>query len=202
MIAEAEATCRGRIRYNVETKLTPDEPDLTPAPIDFADALVAVLEEQGVAARTMVQSFDWRTLRRVREGAPDLETACLTTEEADGDTIQRGKPGASAWTGGLDVDDFDGSVLRLVQASGCRIWSPRQIDLTASDVAAAHAVGIRVIPWTVNEPADIATVLELGVDGIISDHPDRVRSALKSRGRPLPEPCTSRGEATLHPGDG
>jgi glycerophosphoryl diester phosphodiesterase len=189
VVAEAERLCAGEIFYNVETKLTPAAPELTVLPAAFADAVVRVMRESGVAPRTMIQSFDWRTLRHIQQVAPELETACLTREVKEDDTIQRGRPGSSPWTAGLDVDDFAGSVPRLVKASGCRVWSPRFEDLAAGEVALSHELGIRVIPWTVNEPAKIAAALDLEVDGIISDHPDRVRAEMQSRGMPLPPAC-------------
>jgi glycerophosphoryl diester phosphodiesterase len=188
VFAEAERLCADRILYNVETKLTPTAPELTLEPDAFADAVVRVVEKSGAAARVAIQSFDWRTLKRVQKVSA-LKTACLTSEDPDEDTIQRGQPGPSPWTAGLDVDDFGGSVPRLVAASGCQIWSPRYGDLDASQLALAHELGLRVIPWTVNEPEHIGALLDGGVDGVISDHPDRVRDVMRSRGLPLPEAC-------------
>jgi glycerophosphoryl diester phosphodiesterase len=186
VMAEAERQSGGRIHYNVETKLSPDAPERSIGPVKLADALLRELREAGVEARTTLQSFDWRSLRHVQKVAPGVPTVCLTSEYADDDTIQRGKPGASPWTAGLDVDDFGGSVPRLVKAAGCDIWSPDFAHLDAASLALAHELGLRVIPWTVNEPSDIQAVLALGVDGVISDRPDRVRKAMARRGMPLP----------------
>lgn len=193
VLADAEAIAGGRVHYNVETKLDPERVELTPAPEAFAEHLLRVLREAGVEGRTIVQSFDWRTLRHLEQRAPEVERACLTTEEPGHDTIRRGQPGPSPWTAGLDVDDFGGSVARLVQAAGCQVWSPNHEDLDAAGLAAAHALGIRVIPWTVNEPGDIDAMLELGTDGVISDYPDRVREALAARSRPLPARYPAKG---------
>ena len=106
----------------------------------------------------------------------------MTDEQPDEDTIEAGRPGASPWLGGLDVDDFDGSVPRLVLASGARTWSPHYLDLDAKRVEEAHALGLSVVPWTVNEPDDMRRVLGLGVDGIITDRPDLLRSLLEASG--------------------
>jgi glycerophosphoryl diester phosphodiesterase len=65
-----------------------------------------------------------------------------------------------------------------VHAAGGRIWSPDFSTLTRENVAAAKRLGLKIVPWTVNERADIARALEFRVDGIISDYPDRVREAL------------------------
>jgi len=77
-------------------------------------------------------------------------------------------------------------VPRLVQAIGAATWSPFHGDLTPETLAEAQALKLRVVPWTVNDPADIERLLDWGVDGLISDHPERVRAALARRGLPLP----------------
>jgi glycerophosphoryl diester phosphodiesterase len=182
VVAMAEEVSGGRIRYNVETKLTPTDPEQTAPAEVFVAAVLAVLHEAGVVARSTVQSFDFRTLVHLEQTAPTLQTACLTHEE----TLGIGEPGPSPWTAGLDVDDFGGSIPRLVQRAGCEIWSPHHGELSDDDLADAHALGLRVIVWTVNEPEDIEAALDLGVDGIISDYPPRVREALRARNLPLP----------------
>jgi glycerophosphoryl diester phosphodiesterase len=145
-----------RVRYNIETKLVPEAPDETPAPEPFARAVMAEVRKAGLASRTTVQSFDFRTLAIVQREAPEIATACLTS----------GKKGVA--------------IPKLVRESGGRIWSPDFRDLDAASLAAARELGLRVVPWTVNEPADIARVLALKVDGIISDYPERVRAALRT----------------------
>ena len=74
----------------------------------------------------------------------------------------------------------------MVHAAGGRYWSSYFGDLDAAKVREAQALGVRVLAWTVNEPRDIERMLDLGVDGIVSDRPDRVREAMARRGMPLP----------------
>jgi glycerophosphoryl diester phosphodiesterase len=69
----------------------------------------------------------------------------------------------------------------MVHEAKGAIWSPNWRDLDPQALAVARDLGLRVVPWTVNQPADIARVLDMKVDGIISDYPDRVRQALKAR---------------------
>ena len=95
--------------------------------------------------------------------------------------MEVGKPGASIWLGGIDVDDFSGSVPKTVKALGARVWSPHALDLNPAVVAEAHALGLAVIPWTVNDPEDMERAIALGVDGLITDYPDRLRSVLESK---------------------
>jgi glycerophosphoryl diester phosphodiesterase len=180
------------VRFNMETKITPTSGADVPAPEIFAEAVAGAIRTAGLSSRAAVQSFDWRTLMVLRRIAPEIARVCLTTEQPPHDTIQRGKPGASPWTAGLDVDDFAGSTPRLVAAAGCSGWSPYFGDLTPASIAEARTLSLKVIPWTVNERADIARVVDMGVDGIISDYPDRLREVLAAKGISVPPPMTIR----------
>ena len=176
----------GAVRFNVETKIRPDRPEETPGPEAFADAVVAAVREAGVAARTTIQSFDWRTLRYVQKTSPDLVTVCLT-EPA---TLQAGSgaKGASPWLAGFDPAAHAGSIPRTVSAAGGRIWSPNFHEVTRESLAEAHGLGLRVIPWTVNRPEEMAALIDLGVDGLITDRPDLARTVMESKGLSLPPP--------------
>lgn len=172
------------VRFNVETKLSPDQPGLTVPPEPFAQAVVDAVRSAGLESRTTIQSFDWRTLMIVRRIAPGIATVALTDQQPGEDTIEVGRPGPSPWLGGLDIEDFAGSVPRLVHASGARTWSPNYRDIDARVVEEAHALGLAVVPWTVNEPAAMQRVIALGVDGMISDRPDLLRSVLEANAGP------------------
>jgi glycerophosphoryl diester phosphodiesterase len=174
------------VRFNVETKLDPTKPGETPPPEAFAEAVLAVARAAGALARTSIQSFDWRSLRHVQRIAPEVET-CYLTVQAGEDQIQAGRPGASPWLAGLDVDDHGGSLPRLVKAAGGRCWSPNARDLTKETLAEAHRLGLRVVPWTVNQPEEMAALIDLGVDGLISDRPDLARRVMGEKHLPLPD---------------
>lgn len=145
-------------RFNVETKIVAEAPDETLPPQAFAKALILEITKAGVASRATIQSFDWRTLRVVEREAPQIGTAYLTS--------------------GKD------SVPAKVHAAGGRLWSPDYRDLTPQVLDAARALGLKIVAWTVNDPADIARMLDSRVDGVISDYPDRVVEALKRRKQP------------------
>lgn len=176
------------VRFNIETKIDPTQPDTTVAPEVFVTALLEVIRAAGMESRTTIQSFDWRTLVLARELAPEIALVALTDQQPDEDTMEVGKAGVSVWLGGIDVDDHAGSVPRAVKALGARVWSPHALDLKPAVVAEAHALGLAVIPWTVNDPKDMERVLALGVDGLITDYPDRLRTVLESRGITVPSP--------------
>ena len=187
VVAKAEAISGGTIRYNIETKISPLDPGSSADPKVIAEALVALIREAGVTERAAVQSFDWRSLAAVHELAPEIVTVYLTAEQSWLDTVERGRPGASPWLAELDVDKAEGSLPRLIEAAGGRVWSPFYRDLRKPALAEAHRFGLRVVVWTVNEPADMASLIELGVDGIITDYPDRLRRVMKEKGLPLPK---------------
>jgi len=174
-----------QVRFALETKLTPTAPGDTAAPEPFARALVQAVRAAGMAQRTSILSFDWRTLAVVQREAPEIATVYLSAQQRWLDNIGAGQAGPSAWTAGVQHRDH-GSVPKMVHAAGGRVWSAFHGDLDAAQVAEAHALGLQVLAWTVNEPAQIARMLDLGVDGIVSDRPDRVRDAMARRGLPLP----------------
>ena len=176
------------VRFNIEMKVFPLQPELTMAPEPFTRALLHDVLRVGMAARTTVQCFDWRVLEIVHRLAPGIATSALTDQQGDDDTVQFGRPQPSPWLGGLDARKFAGSVPGLVKASGAGTWSPDFLDLSAPLVVEAHALGLRVVPWTVNEPVDMERILAMGVDGMISDRPDHLRSVLRAHGVALPLP--------------
>jgi glycerophosphoryl diester phosphodiesterase len=180
------------VRFNIETKLTPTSGANTPDPETFATAFAAAVRTAGLAARVTIQSFDWRTLVVMRRIAPEIERVCLTMDGGNGDTLQRGKPGPSPWTAGLDIDDFGGSTPRLVAAAGCTVWSPFYRDIKPNDLAEVRSLGLKLIPWTVNEKSDMTRLIALGVDGIITDYPNRLRDVMAEKDMPLPPAVASR----------
>lgn len=178
------------VRLNVETKVAPNDPD-TPEPALFARTVVESLRRSGMAERTTIQSFDWRTLLEVRRIAPEIATSCLTIEAEAFDTVRADASGASPWHAGLKRSDHGGSLPRLVKAAGCGTWSMFWRNLTPALAAEAKALGLKLLPWTVNEPAAMARLIDMGVDGIITDYPDRLRDVMAERGMALPEPATA-----------
>ena len=169
------------VRFNIETKLTPEDAKTTVDPATFARTLLAVIDAHGMAPRVSIQSFDWRTLREVQRAAPAIPTVCLTVRQNWMDNVSSGR-----WTLGITPGEHGNLVPRMAKAAGCRAWSPYFGDLDAAGLAEARRLGLKTIPWTVNAAADIDRMLELNPDGIISDYPDRVREAMARRSMALP----------------
>lgn len=173
------------VRFDIETKVFPLAPDDTLAPEPFTRALIAAIRDAGMASRSSIQSFDWRTLALLQREAPEIDAVYLTAQQRWLDNIGAGSSAASPWTNGLKYADH-GSVPKMIKAAGGRIWAVFQGDLDADKLAEAKSLGLQVLAWTANEPAQIERLLDLGVDGIISDRPDRVREAMARRGMALP----------------
>ncbi|MPZ29507.1 MAG: glycerophosphodiester phosphodiesterase [Rhodospirillales bacterium] len=170
------------VRFNIEIKTNPNKPDLTLDPERFAELAVAAIRKGKASARSTIQSFDWRGLLAVRRLAPEIATGCLSIESNNFDTVGRASAQPSPWLAGLDLKAHGGSVPRLAKAAGCAVWSPFWRNVTADNVKEAQALGLKVVPWTVNNPADMAQLIDLGVDGLITDYPDRAKPVMASKG--------------------
>ncbi len=181
-LAEFFAQAAPEVRFNMEIKTDPAKPDLTPDPAAFAALAVDGIRKAKAEARSTLQSFDWRGLIEARKLAPEIATGCLTIESNNFDTVQRGSGRPSPWLGGLDLATHGGSVPRLARAAGCATWSPFWRNVTAENVKEAHGLGLKVVPWTVNVPAEMGQLIELGVDGLITDYPDRGAQILSAKG--------------------
>ena len=181
-LEELFAMAGPNVRFNIEIKTDPGRPDLTLEPERFAELAIAAIRKGGAAARTTIQSFDWRGLLAARRLAPEIATACLSIEGGSFDTVRRAGSQPSPWLAGLDLAAHGGSVPRLVQAAGCAVWSPFWRNVTAASVKEAQDLGLKVLPWTVNNPPDMAALIDLKVDGLITDYPDRAKSVLATKG--------------------
>ena len=177
---------RGRVRLALEIKTFAEEPQRTLAPEPFVRAVRGDLERTASASLVSVLAFDWQVLRCAQQLMPGVPTTALTEQQPGEDTVRLAAKAPSPWLAGLDPEQFGRSVPRLVKASGAVTWGPDYLDLDARSVEQAHALGLHVIPWTVNAPEDMERMLEYGVDGMISDRPDLLRALLQRHGVAVP----------------
>ncbi|UFW85238.1 glycerophosphodiester phosphodiesterase [Bradyrhizobium barranii] len=173
-----------RVRFNIETKIDPNHPDESLDPRGFVAKLLQLIEAEGFSDRVMIQSFDWRTLLLVQQQAPNIPTVYLTLQRGSGQTVSLDK--ATNWTAGFSPADHGGSLPRTIKAAGGAVWSPYFGDVTEAVISEAHTLGLRIVVWTVNKREDMARMIELGVDGIISDRPDLLRQVAGEKGIALP----------------
>jgi len=175
------------VRFNIEIKTSPLKPSDTLPPEEFAKALLALRESQGMSSRVIIQSFDWRALKAVQALAPKIPTSYLSAQQRFMDNIAAGRPAGSPWTAGIQFSD-QGSIPKMVKTAGGAIWSPYFPELSADMVKEAHALGLRVIPWTVDRREDMARLIDWGVDGLITDRPYFLREVMAEKQLPLPRP--------------
>jgi glycerophosphoryl diester phosphodiesterase len=149
---------RGTFDYNIETKSFPERPEYTPPPNEFARLVLDKVRQYKLEKRVILQSFDFRTLVAMRQLAPEIRLSALTE---------------------MDPRAF---TTIAKEAANAEIVSPYYKLVTAEKVAAAHALNIQVVPWTVNDPAEWDRLIEAKVDAIISDDPAALIAHLKKRG--------------------
>lgn len=145
---------RPPVFYNVETKSRPEGDGVYhPDPETFVRLIWEVVEHEGVADRFTLQSFDVRTLQEARRQRLPIRLSLLVEDAGLG-------PGES--------------LRRGIRALGFvpHIYSPDYRLVDAEVVERAHADEMLVIPWTVNERAEMERLRRLGVDGLITDYPD------------------------------
>jgi glycerophosphoryl diester phosphodiesterase len=172
------------VRFNIETKIDPNHPEQSPDPQRFVTLLLDLLQQEKFSDRVMVQSFDWRTLQLVQELAPAIPTVYLTQQKGPGATVSSDK--ASDWTAGFNPAEYGNSLPRTIKAAGGAIWSPFFGDVDSDLISESHRLGLSVVVWTVDKPEDMARMIDIGVDGIISDHPDLLRKVVSEKGMALP----------------
>jgi glycerophosphoryl diester phosphodiesterase len=169
---------RADVRYNIETKVEADKPSNSAGPQQFVDVILAAVRSAGKVDRVEIQSFDWRTLPMVRRAEPSIPLVALYNEE----TWVPGSP----WLGGIDAAAVGDPMIGALMVSA-NIVSPRYQLVTGKPyVDHAHALGLKVIPWTVNDADAMREQIGYGVDGIITDYPTLLRSVLAGLGMPLP----------------
>ncbi|AFJ33456.1 MULTISPECIES: glycerophosphodiester phosphodiesterase [Mycobacterium] len=165
VFALADSYRADAVRYNIETKVDADEPE----PQEFVDVILEAVRAAGKVERVDIQSFDWRTLPLVHRAEPSIPLVALYDEQTPGDPL------IGALTVGADAVSPD---YRLVAGKPY--------------VDRAHALGLKVIPWTVDDVDAMRRQIGYGVDGIITDYPTALRGVLAELSMPLP-PAYRRG---------
>jgi len=192
-----------RVWLNIETKVEAGAPSQTAPREQFVQVVAREVRDAGLLRQVSIQSFDWGALMRMREVEPRLPIVALTNGQQ---FLQAGLPGASPWLGGIDIDDFGGDLVAATASFGADAISPVQGDpqggaigdpgftpyVTQQMVDDAHAADMDVVPWTVDDPATMQYLIDLGVDGMITDHPDRLRAVLEDNGYKLPRAYPAR----------
>jgi glycerophosphoryl diester phosphodiesterase len=166
------------VRYNVETKVEADHPGRSAEPQQFVDVILAAVRAAGKVDRVEIQSFDWRTLPMVHQAEPSIPLVALYNEET--------WVSDSPWLAGENVAAIGDPMIGALMV-GANMISPRYQLVTGRAYADhAHLLGLKVIPWTVNDADAMREQIADGVDGIITDYPTLLRGVLAELGMPLP----------------
>ncbi len=148
-------------KFNIEIKSLEQEYNSSqPGPKDFCDLVLKTIKSKVKPENLCLQSFDFNVLRylnEVNKGPQKFAISVLIEPQDENEIIPN-----------LDKLGFTPD-----------IWSPYYKTLNKARVEELHKKGIRVIPWTINEPKDMAEMIEIGCDGLISDYPDLALKAVK-----------------------
>ncbi len=180
VIALIKKQCDTATQLWIEIKTSPEKPTMTPLPEVVADAVVNIVRQEEMSARVFILSFDWRALVHVQKIAPDIPTVYLSLIGSSLNNIKPGQAGPSPWMAGIDIDDYNGSIPQAVKATGGRQWAPHYRQLTADALKDAHRLGIQVFVWTIDSKSEMIRLIEMGVDGIITNRPDLLQDIFNS----------------------
>lgn len=192
------------VMMNIETKVEAGAPSETAPREQFVQVVAHEIRDAGMQDQVTIQSFDWGALMRMSEVAPSLPLVALDNYTF----LQVDQPGASPWLGGIDIDDYDDSVVQAAKSFGASAISPvhgfpqngrvgdenYQPYVTSAMVREAHDEGLEVVPWTVDDVPTMEALMDRHVDGLITDYPDRLRDLMAERGMRLPRRYPAPGE--------
>jgi glycerophosphoryl diester phosphodiesterase len=151
---------KGNFEFNIETKIFPSKPELTPTPERFVELVLAAIRQHKLEKRVILQSFDFRTLHAMKKIAPEIRLSALYPPS----------PNAPRK-----------SLVEIAREAGSTIVSPHYFLVNKQEVEAAHKAGLTVVPWTANTPADWQKLMDAGVDEIITDDPAALIAWMKQR---------------------
>ncbi len=188
-----------KVLLNIETKSYPDPVSggykNNADPKKFVEVFNNLVKKYNMEDRVVLQSFDWQTLVEMKKLNPNISLSALWQEQPswgrDAESLRRYESEKSPWLGGLNINDFKGDPIKAAHAIGADIVSPYYPEISKEDVDEAHALGMKVVPWTVNNERDINMLLDMGVDGIISDKPWVLKKVLEQRNIKLNEPVVN-----------
>lgn len=184
------------IVLNIETKSYPDPASAgyknNADPKKFVEVFNNIVKKYDMEDRVVLQSFDWQTLIEMKKLNPNISTSALWQEQPswgrDSESLRRYEKKKSPWLGGLDIKDYQGNPVKAAHAIGADIISPYYTEISKQDVDEAHSLGMKVVPCTVNNEKDMNMLLDMGVDGIISDKPWLLKQVLEKRNIKLHTP--------------
>ena len=179
LVKDRERVSRRKIFINAEIKISPSHPGDTVDEKTFVSLVVSLLKKYDMEDEVMIQSFDWEALKLIKKADPKITTVALTREYL---------LTSPKWTAGLNWWKFGGDVVKMVKAIGADVASPYYKECDEKLVKRYHSNGIKVVPWTIDDPEMMVKYIDMGVDGIITDYPNVLRAVLIAKGIKVPSP--------------
>jgi glycerophosphoryl diester phosphodiesterase len=140
-----------KMNYNIEIKSVDGKDGIEhPSPDEFVELVVATIQKKHIVNRVSIQSFDLRPLRVLHEKYPTIQTSYLVF--------------------GSECADVEKEIALLGFTPS--IYSPEYKYVNKAMIDYCHQKNIQVIPWTVNTKEEINALIQLKVDGIITDYPN------------------------------
>lgn len=153
----------------------------------FVRAIIDIIEKNNFIEKAELQSFDWRTLIYAKRLNANVKTSFITEQSLSFDMFADYWPvDNTPWTAGHRLADYNGSMMEMVANLGADNWCPLYTNVTPQLVAEAHAKNIKVIPWTADTKQAMLSLIDAGVDGIITNRPDLLRELMAELGMDLP----------------
>ena len=157
LVKKSKSPAAQTVKFNIEIKMFPQYPSITPPPKEFAQLVYNVIKKYRMEKRSIVQSFDHRPIKAIKKLDPQLSIAFLNYQS---------------------LPDF----VAIAQGLGVDYISPNQFWITKDQIQALHKIGVKTVPWTANTIKEWERLVQLGVDGIITDDPAGLIDYLQQKG--------------------
>ncbi len=163
----------------IEAKYSPQHSQSSLPLEDFVETLAGEISRLGISSTAVVQAFDWQFIDAIKTRLANIQVWHLTSQLPSFHTLDQSLNGL--WTKGMLLSEYSGSIPRMVAAAGGEVWNCDFQSLTEDSVAQARCLGLKTYAWTVNTEADFQMLFDLGVNGIITDYPDRLINFLEKQ---------------------
>lgn len=170
LVKKINSQSEKQVKLNIETKVNVLSPDETHPPEDFVRLLLEIIEENNIEDIVSIQSFYWKTIMDIKAKAPHIKTVALLSNARIKDL---------EWFNGLDPNEYN-SFGEFIQSSGADCLSMNYRDISKKQIQEVQDLGLEVIPYTINDAPTMRYYIELGVDGIITDYPDVLKSVAEA----------------------
>ena len=158
---------------NLEIKSTPVQENLTPSPEVLAKIVIEEVNKSSLTDKIIYSSFDWRVLREIKNYNSEIPRAYLTQD-------QRNIYDQSPW---MDFTPLHNNVdlPKLIKAHGGKAWHPYHKNLNDKNIKIAQSENLPVNVWTVNKEDDMLRMIDIGVDGIMTDYPVQLKELCEKK---------------------